>query len=53
MNEAQLLFANLDVICGRFALALHNSEPYVYSALTLALIFTTFLFPPRDDPDQA
>jgi hypothetical protein len=53
MNKAQWLFADIDRICGHFALALHNSEPYVYATLTLMLLFGAFLFPPRNDPDQA
>jgi len=53
MNEVQSLFADIDRICGQFALALHNSEPYVYAALTLLLLFGALLFPPRNDPDQA
>lgn len=53
MNEAQSLFADIDRICGHFAFALHNSEPYVYATLTLVLLFVALLFPPRNDPDQA
>ena len=47
------LLADVDHICGQFALALNNSEPYLYAALALVLIFGVLLFPPRDDPDQA
>jgi hypothetical protein len=53
MNEAHSLVANIDRICGQFTLALHNSEPYVYAALTLLLLIGVLLFPPRNDPDQA
>jgi hypothetical protein len=53
MNEAQWLLADIDRICGQFALALHNSEPYLYAALTLVLLFGALLFPPRNDSDQA
>jgi hypothetical protein len=52
MYEAQLLLADIDRICGQFALALHNSEPYVYAALAVAVFFGALLFPPRNDPDQ-
>jgi len=53
MSNAQWFFAEIDRICGQFALALHNSEPYVYAALTLALLFGALLFPSRNDSDQA
>lgn len=53
MTEAQSLIADIDRICGQFALALHNCEPYVYATLTLLLLFGALLFPPRNDPDQA
>jgi hypothetical protein len=46
-------FAELDRICGQFALALHNSELQIYATLTLLLLLGMFLFPPRNDPDQA
>jgi len=47
------LFAEIDRICGQFALALHNSELQVYATLTLLLLLGILLFPPRNDPDQA
>jgi len=47
------LLAELDRICGQFALALHNSELQVYTTLTLLLLLGILLFPPRNDPDQA
>jgi len=46
--RAQSLLADIDRICGQFALALHNSEPYVYAALTIAVVFGVS----RNDPDQ-
>jgi hypothetical protein len=52
MYQAQSLLADFDRICSQFALALHNSEPYVYAALALAVLFGALLFPPRNDPDQ-
>jgi hypothetical protein len=52
MDQAQSLLADIDHVCSQFALALHNSEPYVYAALALAVLFGTLLFPPRNDPDQ-
>jgi hypothetical protein len=51
MNSS--LLAELDRICSQFALALHNSELQVYATLTLLLLLGMFLFPPRNDPDQA
>jgi hypothetical protein len=53
MNETQWLFADIDRTCGQFALALHNSEPYIYAALTLVLLFGALLFLPGNDSDQA
>jgi len=47
------LFAELDRICGQFALALHNAELQVYAVLTLLFVLGILLFPPRNDPDQA
>jgi hypothetical protein len=52
MHEAQSLLADIDRICGQFALALHNSEPYVYATLTIAVVLGVLLFPSRNDPDQ-
>ena len=52
MYQAQSLLADIDRICSQFALALHNSEPFVYAALAVAVLFGAFLFPPRNDPDQ-
>jgi hypothetical protein len=52
MDQAQSLLADIDRICSQFALALHNSEPYVYAAVTIAILFGVLLFPPRNDPDQ-
>jgi len=46
-------FAELDRLCGQFALALHNTELQVYAVLTLLLVLGILLFPPRNDPDQA
>jgi hypothetical protein len=47
------LIAELDRMCGQFALALHNAELQVYTVLTLLLVLVVLLFPPRNDPDQA
>ena len=52
MDQAQSLLADIDRVCSQFALALHNSEPYVYAALAVAVLFGTLLFAPRNDPDQ-
>jgi hypothetical protein len=47
------LFAQLDRICGQFALALHNAELQVYAVISLLLVLGILLFPPRNDPDRA
>jgi hypothetical protein len=52
MDEAQSLLAGIDRICSQFALALHNSETYLYAAVTIAVLFAVLLFPTRNDPDQ-
>jgi hypothetical protein len=45
------LFAEIDRLCGQFAIALHNSELQVYTTITLFLLLGILLFP-RNDPDQ-
>jgi hypothetical protein len=52
MYLLQSLLANIGRAGSQFALALHNSEPFVYAALTVAVLFGFLLFPPRNDPDQ-
>jgi hypothetical protein len=46
------LFDNINLLCGQFATALHNSELQIYATLTLLLVLSFLLFPPKDDPDQ-
>jgi len=43
---------DVDRLCGQFATALHNTEWRVYATLTLLILISALLFPPRDDPDQ-
>jgi hypothetical protein len=45
--------AAIDRLCGQFATALHNSEWQIYATLTLLILLSALLFPPKDDPDQA
>ncbi len=45
--------ATVDRLCGQFGTALHNAEWQVYATLTLLIVLSALLFPPRDDPDQA
>ena len=53
MSGAIAMLAGIDRFCGEFATALHNSEPKIYTALTLLLLLGALLFPPKNDPDQA
>lgn len=46
------MLANVNLICGEFATALHHSELRVYTTLTLLLVLGALLFPPKNDPDQ-
>jgi hypothetical protein len=44
--------ADFDRLCGQFATALHNTEWQIYATLTLLILLSALLFPPKDDPDQ-
>jgi hypothetical protein len=52
MNESFSLFGDIDRLCGQVAAALHNAEWQIYATLTLIVVLSTLLFPPKDDPDQ-
>jgi hypothetical protein len=52
MNDGVSLLGGFDQLCGQFATALHNTEWQLYATLTLLIVLSTLLFPPRDDPDQ-
>lgn len=52
MDAAFAMLADIDRVCGRFAAALHNSEPQIYAILALLLALGVLLFPPKNDPDQ-
>jgi hypothetical protein len=43
---------DVDRLCGEFAAALHNTEWQTYATLTLLILLSALLFPPKDDPDQ-
>jgi len=47
------LLTTIDRLCGQFAAALHNAEWQVYATMTLLVVLSALLFPPKDDPDQA
>lgn len=53
MGIAISMLSDVDNICGQFATALHNSEAQVYVTLTFLLIVGVWLFPPKNDADQA
>jgi hypothetical protein len=52
MNDSLSFLATIDRLCSQFATALHNAEWQVYATLTLLIVLSALLFPPRDDPDQ-
>jgi hypothetical protein len=52
MNDGFSLLGGFDRLCGQFASALHNTEWQVYATLTLLIVLSALLFPPKDDPDQ-
>jgi hypothetical protein len=52
MNEGFSLLGSFDQLCGQFASALHNTEWQVYATLTLLIVLSALLFPPKDDPDR-
>jgi hypothetical protein len=52
MNASLSFLTDVDRLSGQFATALHNAEWHVYATLTLLLVLSALLFPPKDDPDQ-
>jgi hypothetical protein len=53
-GENKLSFlSDLDGICQQFATAIQNSEIQLYVSLAVIVLLTTFMFPPKNDPDQA
>ena len=51
-NHGLSFLAGFDRLCGQFATALHNAEWQVYATLTILIVLSALLFPPKDDPDQ-
>jgi uncharacterized membrane protein YtjA (UPF0391 family) len=52
MNDSLSFLADVDRLCGQFATALHNTQWQIYATLTLLIILSALLFPPKDDSDQ-
>jgi hypothetical protein len=52
MSEGFSLLGSFDRLSGQFATALHNTEWQLYATLTLLIVLSALLFPPKDDPDQ-
>src|SRR6476646_8884463 len=46
------MLADIDRFCGQIAAAIQGSELQLYATLTLIIVLSALLFPPRDDPDQ-
>jgi hypothetical protein len=53
MITAFSLLGQVDSLCGTFATALHNSELQIYTTLGILVVLGVFLFPPKNDSDQA
>ena len=53
MNGNLPLLGTIDRFCEQIATALHNAEWQIYVTLTLIILLSFLLFPPRNDPDQA
>jgi hypothetical protein len=52
MNDGLSFLTGIDRLCGQFATALHHAEWQVYATLTILIVLSALLFPPKDDPDQ-
>jgi len=52
MGDDVSILAEVDRLCGQVAIALHNAEYQTYAVLTLMVLLSVLLFPPRDDFDQ-
>jgi hypothetical protein len=51
MDSGNILYV-IDRICGQLAAALQHSELKIYTTITLVIVLSALLFPPKDDPDQ-
>ena len=47
MNASLSFLTDVDRLCGQFATALHNAGWHVYATLTLLIVLSVLLFPPR------
>ncbi len=52
MGDIFSILAGVDRFCGQFSIALHRVEFALYATLTLVVVLSVLLFPPRDDLDQ-
>jgi hypothetical protein len=52
MSDSLSLLGAIDRLSGQFAAALHNAEWQIYATLTLVIVLSALLFPPKNDPDQ-
>jgi hypothetical protein len=52
MSDTTSILEQIDRVCGQIALAMHNSELQIYATLTLVIVLSFLLFPPKNDPDQ-
>ena len=52
MNDGFSFLGGVDQLCGQFATALHGAEWQVYATLSLLIVLSALLFPPKNDPDQ-
>jgi hypothetical protein len=52
MGDIFPILAEVDRFCGHLSTALHRVELPLYATLTLVVVLSVLLFPPRDDLDQ-
>jgi hypothetical protein len=52
MGDIFSILAGADRLCGQISTALHNAEFQIYATLTVIVVLSALLFPPRDDLDQ-
>ena len=52
MNESISFLDQFDQVCQQIANAIQSSELQIYAILSVIVVVTFFVFPPKDDPDQ-
>jgi hypothetical protein len=52
MGDVFSILAEVDRFCSQVSTAIHSVELPFYTTLTLVVVLSVILFPPRDDLDQ-